>query len=204
MPLNSETITAIALGIALSASCGFRVFIPVLAASVAGHFNLLSLPQNMQWMSGWPALICFATAAVLELAAYYIPFVDNLLDAIATPLAVCAGTMLAYAVFPQGDNAMLTKWVLGFITGGAAAGTIQAGTGLLRLVSSKTTAGAGNAIVATGENAAAITGSISAFLIPLITASLLLLLILWILVKAFKKMFAKSRFKSGNHFTPNA
>jgi len=51
------------------------------------------------------------------------------------------------------DNDLL-KWISGLIVGGGAAATIQGGSVLTRLASSKLTAGSGNPIVATGEHAA--------------------------------------------------
>jgi hypothetical protein len=178
--MDTQTITSIAMGIALSACCGFRVFIPMLGASFAAYQNWFSLPADMSWMGSLPALICFGTAAVLEIAAYYIPFVDNLLDTIATPLAAAAGTILAVSFFPMADMNPTLKWLLAIIAGGGAATTVQAGTGLLRLASSKTTAGMGNSIVATGENALAVSGTLLSFVIPIVVAISFLLLIFWI------------------------
>jgi hypothetical protein len=178
-----ELLTNIALGIALSACCGFRVFIPLLAGALAGHFQFFSLPADMQWLASWPAIICFGTAAIAEIAAYYIPFIDNLLDTIATPLSVAAGTVLATSFLPLADVDPLLRWGTGLLAGGSSAGIIHIGTGLLRLFSSKATIGTGNAIVSTTENAAAISGSLLSFIIPVLVAAALILLIVWILVK---------------------
>jgi hypothetical protein len=143
----------------------------------------------MAWLSGWPAIALFGTAAVAEIVAYYIPFIDNLLDTIATPLSVGAGTVLAASILPLGDLDPALRWGVGLLAGGSAAGTIQLGTGLLRLFSSKATVGTGNAVVATGENAAAISGSVLAFIIPVVIALLLVGLVLWILVKLGGRLF---------------
>ena len=186
--MDTQTITSIAMGIALSACCGFRVFIPMLGASFAAYQNWFSLPADMSWMGSLPALICFGTAAVLEIAAYYIPFVDNLLDTIATPLAAVAGTVLAASFLPIGDFNPMLKWLLAIIAGGGAAATVQTGTGLLRLASTKTTAGAGNSIVATGENALAISGTVLGFVAPVVIAVIFLLLIGYILRKIIKRL----------------
>lgn len=192
MGVNTEILTAAALGIALSACCGFRVFIPVLAASLAGRFGWVSLPQDMAWMATLPALISFGIAAVLEIGAYYIPVVDNLLDTIATPLSVGAGTVLASSLLPIPESEPLLRWGAALVAGGGAAGTIQLGTGLLRLLSTKATIGAGNPFVATGENAAAITGSVFSFLFPVVLAMLLLVLVVWVLL-GLRRQWAKLR-----------
>jgi uncharacterized membrane protein len=186
--MDTALLTSVAMGIALSASCGFRVFVPMLGASFAAYQQWFALPADMQWMGSLPAVLCFATAAILEIAAYYIPFVDNLLDTIATPLAVAAGTVLAASFLPIAEFSPMLKWILAIIAGGGAAGTVQIGTGLLRLFSSKTTAGVGNAVVSTGENAAAIGGTALSFTAPVLIAVLMLLLIGWILVKGVKRL----------------
>lgn len=189
--MDYSILTNIAMGIALSACAGFRVFIPMLAGALAGHFNIISLPADMQWLSSWPAIACFGTAAIAEVGAYYIPFVDNLLDTIATPLSVGAGTLLATSILPIGNQEPLVRWGIGLLAGGSMAGTIQMGTGLLRLFSSKATLGTGNAVVATSENAAAVSLTALSFFIPVIIAVLLIALIVWIIVKLTKRFSNK-------------
>ncbi|MEJ8817897.1 DUF4126 domain-containing protein [Lacibacter sp. H407] len=186
--MDTTLLTSVAMGIALSACCGFRVFVPMLGASFAAWQQWFNLPADMQWVGSLPAVLCFGTAAVLEIGAYYIPFVDNLLDTIATPLAVAAGTILAASFLPIAEFTPLLKWILAIVAGGGAAGTVQAGTGLLRLFSSKATAGTGNVVVSTGENAAAIGGTALSFIAPVIIALLMLLLIGWILVKGVGRL----------------
>ena len=187
--MNKEIIIAVAIGIGLSASCGFRVFVPMLVASIAAKTGLFPLNEGFQWLAGWPAIFCFGTATVLEISAYYIPFIDNLLDTVTTPLAVGAGTLLLTSVLPI-DNDFL-KWVTGFIFGGGTAGTIQGGTALTRLASTKLTAGTGNPIVATGEHAAAFGTSILSLFIPVVVAIIVILLLVFIFIKFGRKIFRK-------------
>lgn len=189
--MEKEIITAIAIGVGLSASCGFRVFVPMLIASVAAKMNIFPVTEGFQWLAGWPAIISFGTATVAEILAYYIPFVDNLLDTVATPLAVGGGTLLLTSVLPV-DNEFL-KWASGFLFGGGAAAAVQGGTVLTRLASTKLTAGAGNAVVATGEHAAAFGTSVLSLFIPLIVAALLIILIAWFIARFGKRLFLKSR-----------
>ena len=190
--MDYSLLANIALGIALSGCAGFRVFIPMLAGAVAGHFGIINLSNDMAWLGSWPSIALFGTAAVAEVAAYYVPFVDNLLDTVAAPLSVAAGTVLAASLLPLEDLAPALRWGIGLMAGGSAAGTIQLGTSLLRLFSSKGTAGAGNAVVATTENAAAVSGSLLSFLIPVAVAVLLLFLIGWILVKAGRRFVKRT------------
>jgi len=189
--MDYSILTNIAMGIALSACAGFRVFIPMLAGALAGHFNIISLPADMHWLSSWPAIACFSTAAIAEVGAYYIPFIDNLLDTIATPLSIGAGTVLASSILPIADQEPLVRWGIGLLAGGSVAGTIQMGTGLLRLFSSKATLGTGNAVLATTENAAAVSITTLSFFIPVVIALLLIALIVWIVIKLSKRFSKK-------------
>ena len=181
MNFDVQTITATALGIALAACCGFRVFVPMLVAGLASKFQLFQFSDSFSWLAGTPALIALGAATIAEIAAYYVPFIDNVLDTLSAPLAAIAGTLLATSVIPI-DNEWM-KWIIGIVAGGGSAGLISSGTGLLRLFSSKTTLGTGNAIVSTGENTAAVGGSILAFIIPGIMALLVILFIFWIIKK---------------------
>lgn len=176
--MYKEIVVALLLGLGLSASCGFRVFLPLLVTSLAAYFKLLpeGLTYSILWMGTLPAVITFATAAVIEIAGYYIPVVDNFLDFIATPLSVAAGTLLT-ASFLQIDNEMI-KWSLGLIVGGGTAGVVQTGTALTRLLSSKTTLTTGNGLLATGENTLAFTGAVFAFIVPVIAGVLAIAIVL--------------------------
>jgi len=188
MHFDYHIISAIALGVALSACCGFRIFIPMLVGSIAAYNHWFSFSADMQWLGSLPAIICFATAALIEIAAYYFPFLDNILDAIAAPLAIAAGTLLAFAILPTGDSETLLRWVTALIAGGATAGSIHVGTGLLRLFSTKATLGTGNPVLATGENAVAITASVLSFVVPVIIATILLVVVVWIGYKGIRRI----------------
>lgn len=89
----------------------------------------------MQWVGSLPIVICFGSAAVPGIVAFYTPFVDNLPDAIETPLAIAAGTILAASFLPITEFTPWLIWILAIIARIAAAETVQAVTGLFRLFS---------------------------------------------------------------------
>ena len=178
-----ELFLSLCLGLGLSASCGFRVFLPMLAANIAAMNGWITPGQNFEWLATWPAFFALFMATIAEISGYYIPFIDNLLDTIATPAAVVAGTLLTTS-FIQIDSPVL-HWGLGLIVGGGTAGLVQAGTGLLRLLSSKTTAGLGNPVVSTAENVASFGLSGLAIFLPVFALALVVLLVLWLLKKLF-------------------
>ena len=173
-----ETVLCICLGIGLSAACGFRIFVPLLALSVAAHAGHVQMATGFQWVASDSALIAFGVATVVEIGAYYIPWVDHALDMIAAPVAVVAGVLVTASLVT--DMSPLLKWTLAVIAGGGAAGLVQGGTMLLRGASSVTTAGFGNPVVATAELAAAATISILSLLAPVFIAVVVLLGLVWI------------------------
>ena len=150
-----EIIMTVIMGVGLSAACGFRVFIPPLIISIAHQAKMVDLlGTDFAWMGSNIALAVFAVAAVLEICAYYIPWLDNALDSIAAPAAVVAGTVMSAAVF--GDMNPVLKWTLAAIVGGGAAGTVQLTTTVTRGASSMFTGGTGNWLVSTAEGVGAV------------------------------------------------
>jgi Domain of unknown function (DUF4126) len=156
----------IPVGLALSAAAGLRIFVPLLLTGVAARIGMLPLSPGMAWIGSDIALVAFATATALEIVAYYVPWLDNLLDTIATPAAVTAGIMITAAATP--DLPPFLRWTLAIVAGGGTAGIVQASTAVLRLKSSAFTAGTGNPLVATGELAGSIVLSLLALLAPLL------------------------------------
>jgi uncharacterized protein DUF4126 len=167
-----EFILSLCLGIGLSAACGFRVFVPMLGMSVASMAGHLELSSGFEWIGTPPAFICFLAATSLEIVAYYVPWLDNLLDTIATPAAVVAGTItLAATIAPTpmaSEMSPLLRWSLAFIAGGSIAGIIQLSTVTLRGTSTLTTAGLGNFIVSTLELFLSVATTILAIALPIV------------------------------------
>jgi hypothetical protein len=180
-----EQLLGIFIGIGLSATCGFRIFVPLLGMSIAHHAGALSFAQGFDWIGSWPATIAFGIAMVIEIAAYYIPWLDNMLDTIATPAAIVAGTIATASMV--GDVGPFLRWSLAIIAGGGVAGLIQGSSVLVRGASTASTGGLANPVVSTGELAASITGTLISIVIPTIAFIVVLILISWLLPKFFRK-----------------
>jgi len=166
-----ETALAICLGVGLAAACGFRVFIPLLAVSIAARFGYVTLAAGFQWMTGTPALVAFATATVLEVLAYYVPWLDHLLDTIATPAAVLAGMIVSASVLV--DVPPFARWTVAIIAGGGAAAGVQGTTVLFRLKSAALTGGLGNPVIATIEWIGSAATAALAIVVPVACVTLL-------------------------------
>ena len=164
-----ETILGLCIGIGLSAACGFRVFVPLLVMSVASLMGWFEPMQGFEWLAMPSVCIALGFATLCEIGAYYVPWVDNLLDTVATPAAMLAGTLTTMAV-SSGEMSQFATWAAAIIVGGGTAGVVQMGTVAARGVSTATTGGFGNPVIATGEWVGAILLSILAMALPVLVA----------------------------------
>lgn len=154
------------LGLGLAASCGFRVFVPLLITNIGSLFGWVNLSHGFEWMGSWPAFAIFLTATIAEIGAYYIPWLDNILDTVSVPLATAAGTLLSVSFMTELPP--MVQWTLGIIVGGGTAAIIKTAAGATRLGSSASTGGFTNWIVATVEHIASFVMSILSYLLPFI------------------------------------
>lgn len=182
---NLDLALSVALGIVLAASTGFRVFLPMLIASGAAYTGYLPLDESFGWLATPLALTMLGVAALVEIVAYYVPGVDNLLDTLAAPAALVAGTVLSAAVMT--DLPPMIKWTAAIIAGGGAASLTQFVTTLLRAKSTIFTAGLGNSTVATAELGGAFILPMLALAAPLIALGIVLLL-LWMAIRLLKRL----------------
>ena len=180
-----EIIISILLGVGLAAACGFRVFLPLFILSGLSYFGIGVdwLGHEFLWMSTLPAMISFGVASLIELIGYYVPFVDNLLDTIAIPLAAIAGTLVSLSTMVELQP--LLKWGIALIAGGGVASIIKGVGAKTRLLSSATTAGLGNPIVSTAETGASLIVTMLALFIPVFTF-VLIVVFLFILIRKFR------------------
>lgn len=189
--MTMETILSICLGIGLAASVGFRVFLPLFALSLAAYFNVWELNASWSWIGGTTAVITLGIATLVEIAAYYIPVIDNALDAIAIPLATIAGT--AVMVSTVADLSPVITWALAIIAGGGTAAAIKGSAGATRLGSTVSTAGIANPIVSTVETITSIIMSIVSIFLPIL-AIILVIFIFYIVFRLYKKLkFRKTK-----------
>ena len=172
-----DMIFAICAGVGLAAACGFRVFLPLLGLSAASAFGFIDPPAGMKWLDSATAVVVFGAATAVEVAAYYVPWLDHALDTVTTPGSVVAGTVAVAAMMP--DLHPSIRWSLALVAGGGAAGLVQTGTVLTRALSGASTGGIGNPVVSTVELLGSILLTILALLLPIIAALLVILLIVW-------------------------
>lgn len=184
-----STLALVLLGVGLAAATGFRIFVPPLVLAVGYRLDLVSLPNDAAWLDSTAALIVLGIATVAEVLAYYLPLIDNLLDTVAGPAALVAGTIVAGTVLPGADPWL--RWTAAMVLGGSSAGAVQALTSVTRAASTGATAGLANPILATGE----LIGAFSLALLSLIAPALAALAVLLLLVFG-ARIWRRGRFRS--------
>jgi len=184
-----DTALGIAVGIGLSAACGFRVFVPLLVMNVASLSGQLHLSPGFAWIGSYYATVAFGTATIVEVLGYYIPWFDHVLDVVATPTAIIAGTVATASTVT--DLSPFLKWTLALIAGGGIAGLVQGTTVALRAQSSVSTAGIGNPVVSTLELGGSLITALLAIVVPLLCLVLIASLCIAVIRRAGRLVFGK-------------
>lgn len=186
--MSSETVISIFLGVGLAASAGFRVFLPLFTLSLAAYFDVWDLNDNWDWIGSLAAVLTLGVATMLEIFAYFIPWVDNALDSLAIPLAAVAGT--AVMVSTVADLSPVITWTLAIIAGGGTATAIKGAAATGRLTSTATTGGLANPLVSTVETGTAALVSVAAVFVPVV-AAILVIIILIMIFALYRKLRPK-------------
>jgi hypothetical protein len=183
------TIIAALMGLSLASASGFRVFLPPFLLSVAVRTDtLISLDLSDTGFAIFDsnaAVLVLGIACLAEFGAYYVPWLDNLLDTIASPAAVLSGIGMSSMILVEADP--IIQWSFAIIAGGGSAGIIQITTVAIRGLSSSLTLGFGNSFVASGENIASIVLTLAALVAPILAAIFALILIALLIRQVIKK-----------------
>ena len=173
--LDLDFVRNLALGVALAAACGLRIFVPLLVLGTASAFGWVELSGGLAWIGSLPALTVFGVATLVEVAAYHVPWLDNILDYLGAPVAVGAGTLMAASLLPEGDAVL--RWTVAAAAGGGAAGVVHLGTAVLRKMSSLATGGLANPLLAHAEAFGALLASVIALAAPVLALVVVVLMI---------------------------
>lgn len=180
-----ESLIGVLVGIGLSAASGLRVFIPLLGLSIAGYYGLVPLGDSFAWLASWQAMLAFGVAGILEVGAYYIPWLDHALDALLAPAAAIAGTLMTASTL--GDASPLLKWSFALIAGGGVSSLVHFGTSAVRAAVSLPTGGFGNPLVSSAEGIGAVVLSLLAIFVPMLAFAV----VLWMLYRVLRRLFSR-------------
>jgi hypothetical protein len=170
-----EWVIGCVVGIGLAAAAGFRLFVPLLGLSLAYTLDWMEPSAAFHWLDSWIAVTALGVATIVEIGAFYIPWLDHLLDVAVAPLSVVAGTLLMASSL--GDSSPALQWGLSIVAGGGVAAAVQAGTTATRGVSGVTTGGLANPLVSTFELLASVAMTLLALLVPILALALFAVLV---------------------------
>ena len=182
-------ISSIFLAFGLSAACGFRIFIPPLTYGLLYKADLVQLGEGWDWLGTDWVIAVLALAALIEIIGNLVPWIDNLLDVLATPTAIFAGTTLSAISLTEIDPGL--KWILSVMSGVLITGGFQLSTVTLRGFSSIFTGGLINPIISLIEDIISLGISIAIILFPLI--GILIVVLIALFLKNFLYQFKKKR-----------
>lgn len=166
-------VKAVCLALGLSAACGFRTFLPLLALSVVARLRLFdfALSDSLSWIGSDAALLTLAVAALVEFAGDKIPFVDNLLSLVSTVTRPVAGMLAAGAAVSTHDP--VVAGIAALIVGLPTAAAVHTVSATSRVASTVQTGGLANPILSTIEDVVSAAMVALAFLAPVLAALLL-------------------------------
>ena len=192
-------ISSIFLAFGLSAACGFRIFIPPLTYGLLYKADLVQLGEGWNWIGNDWVIGVLALSALIEIIGNLVPWLDNLLDVLATPTAIFAGTTLSAISLSEIDPGL--KWMLSVMSGVLVTGGFQLSTVTLRGFSSIFTGGLLNPIISFIEDIISLGISIAIILFPLLGIFIVLLIALflrtiYIRLKKTKRFALKNKVRS--------
>lgn len=172
-----ELFVQILIGLALATACGFRVFVPLWVISLLSLTGYLDLANGFSWLETWPAFIVFTVALLFEIAIYYLPFLDNFIDIVATPVAMVAG-VVAMSSFIDGVDPLI-KYTLLLIASSSLSFMVKSFMSGVRAFSSTFTSGIGNGFISTVEGIASVFFSVGVILLPLLAVFIIIPIFLY-------------------------
>jgi hypothetical protein len=167
-------LLSVATGIALAAAAGFRAFVPLLAAGLAIYFGWVEPARGFDWLGEPVVLGALGIATAAEIAAYYLPGVDHVLDLLGAPVAVIAGIVAAAGVMVGLPDWL--RWLTAIGAGGAIATAGHALNAVGRAKTGAVSGGLGNPAYSTAELAGSILVSALAVALPVLAVPVLVAL----------------------------
>jgi hypothetical protein len=177
-----QVLIAASTGLGLAAASGFRVFLPPFLMAVWLRLGFLDVNiegSEFEAFSSDVSILLLGVASLSEIMAYKIPWMDNMLDSVATPWAGLAGIYLVAVSLEGADPSV--QWALAIIAGGGASLSIQSATVAGRGLSSMFTLGLANPFFSLIEDIASVLLIFIALLAPLaaLFASVILIFVIF-------------------------
>ncbi len=158
-------------GTGLSAAAGLNAFIPLVIVGVLARWTeLIKLPDGLDWLASWPAIIISLVLLLAELVLDKIPGVDHVNDVIQTAVRPLVGSVIfaATAAADVVENSQFWQdhsW-LGYTLGAIVALVVHTAKAASRTAVNAATGGTGSPVASFAEDATAVSMSFAAILLP--------------------------------------
>jgi hypothetical protein len=167
-----QTFLNLATAFGLSTSAGLNAYIPLLVVALLARFTpLVTLNEPYDALSSWWVIGTLAVLLIVEILVDKVPAADTVNDIIQTFIRPTAGAIL----FAATTNAIGLHPILAAICGVILAGGVHAVKAGGRAAITATTAGAGNPVVSTIEDAISLGTSVLAIVAPYLVAALIVI-----------------------------
>jgi Domain of unknown function (DUF4126) len=184
----------LALAGALAWGAGLRLYLVVFGFGLASFFGLWSLPSHLQMLAHPAVLGAAGFMSTVELFADKLPWLDSAWDAVHTFIRIPAGAALAAAVFGDSGTAIA---VAAALLGGSLTATTHFAKSGTRAAVNTSPEPFSNVAVSLTEDVMVVGGTWLAtsypgvFLVCLAVFLILVLLLLRVLWKGFRRVFPK-------------
>lgn len=161
-------VTQLLTGFGLAGSAGLNAYIPLLAISLLGRFNVITLKGPFEVLTHPAVIAVTAVLLAVELLVDKIPAVDHVNDALQTFVRPAAGAL----VFAAGSGAIgdvppVALLACGLVTSFG----VHATKAIARPVVHTATLGTGGPVVSVAEDLASVTGALLAIFAPFLAAA---------------------------------
>lgn len=177
--MTAQAFLTLATAFGLSTAAGLNAYIPLFLVAVLSRTTaLITLNEPYTALGNWWVIGSLGVLLVIEILVDKIPAVDTINDLIQTFVRPAAGAIL----FAASTNVIGLHPALAAVCGVIVAGGVHVAKTVERPVITATTAGIGDPVVSTVEDAVSFITSILAVVAPYLIIALLVLglsLLIW-------------------------
>ena len=157
----------------LSGAAGLNPWLPLFTSALLARLDVVELAAPFDTLSSTLGLVLLGALTAADFVGDKIPLVDHVLHLAGTVVAPVSGAILF-----AGETGLETDLptLVAVLLGGATAGSIHAGGGAVRPVSTATTGGIANPLLSLGEDLTSLLLVVAAFVLPLVALLLVLAL----------------------------
>jgi hypothetical protein len=172
--MTVQAFLSLATAFGLSTAAGLNAYIPLLVVALLARLtSLVTLNEPYSALSSWWVIGVLTVLLLVEVLVDKVPIADTINDVIQTVVRPAAGAIL----FAATTNVIGLHPVLAAICGVILAGGIHVVKAGGRPVVSATTAGVGNPIVSTIEDAISFVMSVLAIVVPYLLLALFVIML---------------------------